>query len=71
MDHGERFRQADPAAGIGAALVHGITRSRMALTGYPRLEAHNLPEQLKYGIYVGEVAAPILIILGLLTRLVG
>jgi putative oxidoreductase len=32
------------------------------------LHAHNLPAWLAYGVYVAEVAAPILLIAGILTR---
>lgn len=33
------------------------------------LNAHGLPTLIGYGVYVGEVIAPILLILGILTRL--
>jgi putative oxidoreductase len=33
--------------------------------------AYNIPDVLAYGIYVGELLAPLLIILGLFTRLCG
>lgn len=37
----------------------------------PILSAHHLPSFLAAGAYIGEVVAPILIILGLFTRLAG
>jgi putative oxidoreductase len=36
-----------------------------------RLAGLGLPEALAYGVYVGEVIAPLMIILGILTRLGG
>jgi putative oxidoreductase len=35
------------------------------------IAAHHLPDFLAYFVYLGEVAAPVLIIIGLLTRLGG
>jgi putative oxidoreductase len=35
------------------------------------LVAHNLPAMLAYGVYLGEVLAPVLLILGLYARLGG
>ena len=51
-------------------LLHGIAK----LPGPPdfivgMLQKANLPAALGYGVYVGEIVAPVLIILGLFTRL--
>lgn len=50
-------------------LIHGISK----ITGgnafvLGALAHHGLPEALAYGVYVGEVLAPVLLILGLWTR---
>lgn len=51
-------------------LFHGVHK---ILTGIEPLQgmvtAHHLPEFLAYFVYVGEVLAPILIILGVLARI--
>jgi putative oxidoreductase len=48
---------------------HGISKLRhgVAWMAGP-LQAHHLPAWLAYGVYVAEVAAPILLIAGILTR---
>ena len=48
---------------------HGISKLRhgVAWMAGP-LHAHHLPAWLAYGVYVAEVAAPILLIAGILTR---
>ncbi len=50
-------------------LLHGIAKLRYGVEwlGGP-LKAHGLPAVLSYGAYAGEVLAPILIIIGLYTR---
>lgn len=40
----------------------------MASAGSPALREQGLPAFIAYGVYVGEILAPILIILGLFTR---
>jgi len=56
----------------GLILFHGVHK---ILTGIEpirgMLEAHGLPAFLAHGVYAGEVAAPILIILGVVSRLGG
>jgi putative oxidoreductase len=51
---------------------HGLSKLRhgVAWMAGP-LSAHHLPASLAYGVYVAEVVAPILLILGILTRLAG
>ncbi len=54
----------------GLLLFHGISK---VTHGIPQIvgaiEAHHLPAFFAYGVYVGEVIAPIFIILGLWTRI--
>ena len=53
----------------GMMLLHGIGKIRGGVGGISdMLAAKGLPGALAYGAYVGEVVAPILIILGLFTR---
>ena len=50
-------------------LLHGIAKLRFGvdfITGL--LTAHGLPSALAYGVYVGEIVAPLLLIVGLYTR---
>jgi putative oxidoreductase len=53
----------------GLMLAHGINK---ILNGIGWMDdllvANGLPKELKYGVYVGEVVAPLLVILGFLTR---
>ena len=58
---------------LGALLLfHGVHK---ILTGIDPIRAmigaHGLPDYLAYGVYAGEVLAPLLLILGLFTRLGG
>src|SRR5262245_15608191 len=55
----------------GLLLPHGIQKiinSNMVNDIGGLLKANGLPEFLAYGVFVGEVAAPVLILLGFLTR---
>jgi putative oxidoreductase len=57
----------------GMLLIHGIAKitgmeGAMGFIG-SALASRGLPDFLKYGVYLGEVVAPILLIIGLLTRL--
>ena len=50
-------------------LLHGISKFEKGINGIKFLVTKNgLPEFLAYGVYVGEIVAPILIIIGLYTR---
>ena len=53
----------------GLMAFHGISKLRhgVAWMAGP-LHAHHLPTWLAYGVYVAEVAVPILLIAGILTR---
>lgn len=51
-------------------LLHGINKFQNGIDGIKFLVTRSgLPEFLAYGVYVGEVLAPILIIIGLYTRI--
>ncbi len=50
-------------------LFHGIHKVIGGISGLPDMLAkHNLPGALSWGVYAGEVLAPILLIVGFLTR---
>jgi len=54
----------------GLMLLHGIDKVSNGIGWLPgALAKRGLPEVLASGVYVGEVVAPILLILGLATRL--
>ena len=51
-------------------LLHGLAKISNGVGGVSKMLASNgLPTFLSYGVLVGEVLAPVLIILGLFTRL--
>ncbi len=51
-------------------LFHGVSKIRHGVDFiFPALEAHGLPTALAYLSYIGEVLAPILLIVGLWSRL--
>lgn len=54
----------------GLLLLHGIHK---ILTGIGPIKAmvaaHGVPEALAYGVYLGEVVGPVLVILGAFTRI--
>ncbi|WP_196889998.1 DoxX family protein [Aureivirga sp. CE67] len=51
-------------------LLHGIAKVSHGVKFIEgQLAAKNLPEFLAYGVYVGEILAPIFIIFGIMTRL--
>lgn len=53
-------------------LVHGVFKLQNGIGWMDGLLAnHGLPSFLAYGVYVGEVLAPVLLILGLFTRVAG
>lgn len=56
----------------GLMLFHGVSKLRhgVAWMAGP-LGAHHLPAALAYGVYVAEVVAPVLLILGIFTRPAG
>jgi putative oxidoreductase len=53
-------------------LFHGIHKLLGGIAPIKHmLASHGMPDLLAYGVYAGEVAAPVLLILGLLSRLGG
>lgn len=53
-------------------LVHGVFKLKHGVSWMEGLLAnHGLPAFLAYGSYIGEVLAPVLLILGLYTRVAG
>jgi putative oxidoreductase len=56
----------------GLLLLHGVHK---LLTGIAPIKAmvvaHHLPDLLAYGVYLGEIAGPILVILGIFSRVGG
>ncbi|WP_028238957.1 DoxX family protein [Stutzerimonas azotifigens] len=51
-------------------LLHGIFKLQNGVDGVAgMLTAHGLPSVLAYGVYLGEVVAPVLVIIGLYTRI--
>jgi len=61
--------------GVGILLFfHGISKIGNAGTlGFikAQLAAHGLPEVVVYGVFIGEVVAPILLVLGVYSRIGG
>jgi putative oxidoreductase len=50
-------------------LFHGIDKVVHGIAGIQRIMVRNgFPEQMAYGVYLGEIVAPLLIIVGLWTR---
>ena len=55
---------------IGMLLFHGVHKLLAGVGGIGHMLAlHGLPSFIAYGVYIGEVISPILIMLGILTRL--
>lgn len=53
----------------GLMAFHGLSKLRHGVSWIAGpLHAHHLPSFVAYGVYVGEVVAPILLILGIVTR---
>ena len=51
-------------------LFHGIAKLRYGVSGLEdMLRSHGLPALLAYGVFVGELLAPLLIIIGLFSRI--
>jgi putative oxidoreductase len=54
----------------GLMLFHGIAKIQHGVDFLAGpLQQHNLPSFIAYGVYIGEVLAPALVLIGLLTRL--
>jgi putative oxidoreductase len=53
-------------------LLHGISKVKNGVDWLtPMLAAHHLPSFIRFGVYAGEVVAPILLIAGMFSRLAG
>jgi putative oxidoreductase len=53
----------------GLMLFHGVGKIVSGIDGIKQaLTASNLPEFVAYGVYVGEVIAPVLMVIGFMTR---
>lgn len=53
----------------GLMMFHGIHKLLMGIDGIVGMvTSHGLPGFVAYGVFVGEIIAPVLIILGILTR---
>lgn len=66
----DRFGKLILRLALGAiVLLHGVGKLQHGIDGITGMVvAHGLPAQLAYGVYVGEVLAPVLVILGLYAR---
>ena len=54
----------------GCMLFHGVAKLIAGIDGISQLvTSHGLPAFLAYGVYVGEVVAPVLVILGFYSRI--
>lgn len=54
----------------GCILFHGVAKLIGGIDGISQLvTSHGLPAFLAYGVYVGEVVAPVLVILGFYSRI--
>ena len=50
-------------------LLHGVAKVTKGVDGIGgMLASHGLPAILAYGVYIGEILAPVLLIVGLFTR---
>lgn len=53
-------------------LLHGIAKLRYGVSGIESMvQSHGLPGFLAYGVFVGEVIAPLLVIFGFYARIGG
>ncbi len=53
-------------------LLHGIGKIRYGVSGIAGMvQSHDLPGFLAYGVFIGEIIAPLLVILGFYTRTCG
>jgi putative oxidoreductase len=56
----------------GLLLLHGVHKLLNGIAGIKAMvAAHHLPDLLAYGVYLGEILGPVLVILGLFSRLGG
>jgi putative oxidoreductase len=56
----------------GLLLLHGVNKLLNGIDGIKAaITAHGLPEVVAYGVYIGEIVAPVLVLLGLFARVGG
>jgi putative oxidoreductase len=56
----------------GLLLFHGVNKLLNGIAPIKTmLASHNIPDMFAYGVYLGELVAPILVILGLFSRIGG
>lgn len=56
----------------GLLLLHGMHKLLNGIAGIKHMiAAHGLPDLLAYGVYLGEIVGPVLVILGFAARLGG
>src|SRR6185312_1487352 len=56
----------------GLLLLHGINKLLNGIDGIKTaVTSHGMPEALAYGVYVGEIIGPVMVILGLFSRIGG
>lgn len=68
-DHGDLGRFVLRITIAGLMLFHGVAKLQHGVGWIEEmLVGHGLPSFIAYGVYVGEVLMPILVILGLFTR---
>lgn len=72
VDHPDAARLLLRVLFGGLMLFHGIFKLTHGVSWLePILAAHHLPAFVAWGAYLGEIVAPVLIILGVFTRLAG
>jgi putative oxidoreductase len=53
----------------GLMLFHGVSKLRHGIGGITSsVGAHSLPHFVAYGVYIGELIAPLLVLVGIYTR---
>jgi putative oxidoreductase len=69
----EEFGRLVLRVGLGGlVLFHGVHKLLNGIAPIQAmLDAHTLPTSLAYGVYLGELVAPILVLLGLFSRIGG
>jgi len=54
----------------GLVVAHGVHKLLTGIDGIGALlTAHNIPAVLAYGVYIGEIVAPAMVLLGFFTRI--
>ncbi len=73
MDMGDALGKALLRITIGGLiLMHGVHKLLNGIAPIKQaMAAHGLPELLAYGVYLGEIVGPLLVIAGLFTRIGG